>query len=42
MFEMEIAVLATQVMRNAFGIEPHAAFGYSMGEVSMLFPWCMG
>ncbi|MEC7215328.1 MAG: hypothetical protein VXW26_13035, partial [SAR324 cluster bacterium] len=39
MFESGIssAVLATQVMRNAFGIEPHAAFGYSMGEVSMLF-----
>ena len=39
MFESGIssAVLATQVMREAFGIEPKAAFGYSMGEVSMLF-----
>jgi len=32
-----LAVLFTDVLRNVFGIHPASAFGYSLGEVSMMF-----
>jgi PfaB family protein len=32
-----LAVLYTDVLRNVFGIHPSSAFGYSLGEVSMMF-----
>ncbi len=31
------AILNTAVMKGVFGIQPHSAFGYSMGEVAMMF-----
>ncbi|MCP4750605.1 MAG: PfaB family protein, partial [Proteobacteria bacterium] len=31
------AILNTAIMRGVFGVQPDAAFGYSMGEVSMTF-----
>jgi PfaB family protein len=34
-----VAVMHTHTVRRLFGIEPHAAFGYSMGEGSMF--WAM-
>ncbi|MDP7171007.1 MAG: beta-ketoacyl synthase N-terminal-like domain-containing protein, partial [SAR324 cluster bacterium] len=39
MFESGVssAVLNTHVMREGFGLEPQIAFGYSMGEISMLY-----
>ena len=39
MFESGVssAVLNTHVMRKGFGLEPDIAFGYSMGEISMLY-----
>ncbi|MCP4297067.1 MAG: PfaB family protein [Proteobacteria bacterium] len=39
MFETGInsTILNTLVLRDIFKIYPHAAFGYSMGEVSMMF-----
>ena len=39
MFESGVssAVLNTNVMRKGFGLEPDIAFGYSMGEISMLY-----
>jgi len=39
MFESGVssAVLNTHVMRKGFGLEPNIAFGYSMGEISMLY-----
>ncbi len=39
MFESGITFTAmtTRMLRQGFRVEPHAAFGYSMGEVSMLF-----
>ena len=39
MFESGVssAVLNTHVMRKGFGLEPEIAFGYSMGEISMLY-----
>ena len=39
MFESGVssAVLNTHVMRYGFGLEPQIAFGYSMGEISMLY-----
>ena len=39
MFESGVssAVLNTHVMRKGFGLEPQIAFGYSMGEISMLY-----
>ena len=39
MFESGVssAVLNTNVMRKGFGLEPQIAFGYSMGEISMLY-----
>ena len=32
-----LAVLYTDVLRNVFEIHPRSAFGYSLGEVSMMF-----
>ncbi len=32
-----LAVLYTEVLRKVYGIHPASAFGYSLGEVSMLF-----
>ncbi|HEX9012276.1 MAG TPA: hypothetical protein VF813_02125, partial [Anaerolineaceae bacterium] len=32
-----LAVLYTRILRNVFGVHPQAAFGYSLGETSMLF-----
>ncbi|HEY3344092.1 MAG TPA: PfaB family protein [Anaerolineaceae bacterium] len=32
-----LAVLYTQVLRHVFGVHPTAAFGYSLGETSMLY-----
>ncbi|MGZ6347786.1 MAG: PfaB family protein, partial [Anaerolineales bacterium] len=32
-----LAVLYTEVLRKVYGIHPTSAFGYSLGEVSMLF-----
>lgn len=39
MFESGITtgVLHTKLMREGFGVEPDLAFGYSMGEVTMMF-----
>ncbi len=39
MFESGITtgVLHTQALREGFGLEPQLAFGYSMGEVTMMF-----
>ena len=39
MFESGImfAILYTKVLRGCFGVEPHLAIGYSMGEVSMMY-----
>ncbi|HOT92543.1 MAG TPA: PfaB family protein, partial [Anaerolineae bacterium] len=34
------AILYTAIMRDVFGVTPSAAFGYSLGEVSML--WALG
>ncbi len=34
------AVLFTAILREAFGVHPHSALGYSLGEVSML--WALG
>jgi PfaB family protein len=34
------AVLFTTILREAFGVHPNAALGYSLGEVSML--WALG
>jgi PfaB family protein len=31
------AVLFTQIMREYFKVQPHAAFGYSMGESTMMY-----
>jgi PfaB family protein len=31
------AILNTALMRGVFGVQPQQAFGYSMGEVSMMF-----
>jgi len=31
------AILSTRIMRDCFQVEPQLAFGYSMGEVSMMF-----
>ncbi|WP_086664372.1 beta-ketoacyl synthase N-terminal-like domain-containing protein [Lentzea kentuckyensis] len=32
-----LAVLTTQLLRDVLGLKPHGAFGYSLGESSMLF-----
>ncbi|WP_242642906.1 beta-ketoacyl synthase N-terminal-like domain-containing protein [Lentzea alba] len=32
-----LAVLTTQLLRDVLGVKPHGAFGYSLGESSMLF-----
>jgi PfaB family protein len=34
---ISISVLHTLILRNIFDISPKAAFGYSLGEISMLF-----
>ncbi len=34
---ISISVLHTLILRNIFDISPNAAFGYSLGEISMLF-----
>ncbi len=34
------AILYTAILRDVFGVEPQAALGYSLGEVSML--WALG
>jgi PfaB family protein len=34
---ISISVLHTLILRNIFNISPKAAFGYSLGEISMLF-----
>lgn len=39
MFENGIgnAVCFTEIMRDIFGVQPDSAFGYSMGEISMMY-----
>lgn len=37
---LSFAVLYTRIMRDAFGVEPGSAFGYSLGEGSMM--WGLG